>query len=879
MDENQLKLPSGKIITFNSEQFDGINKIKRWLNKGEAFFTLAGYAGTGKTTIIKKILDEYRYGVVVSAPTHKAKKVVMNTTNKDGSTLHSLLGLRPDLDLENFNPNDPKFNPIAIPRITDYNFVIIDEASMINQELYDLILEKTKGSRTKTLFMGDPAQIPPVGEKESVVFMQDQTKEFHQLTKIERQNDTNPLAFVYSDLRNNLNKLDGGFQHKTNMNELGEGVVFTIDKHMFRQAIIEKYKTEEFQKDTDYAKVIAWKNDTVRKSNEVIRKELLGNKTDIVEVNDILMGYRSVSSENQRFNIIENSADYRVVKKSGREENQYGIQGFTVQLREDVARGQFKFQNVFIVDVNDHDNLHLYADMHDFFRDMGKSNKKNWVKYYEFRRCNILMRTIDKYRNGLYRSSGDVIVKDLDYGYAITGHKCLSENSDVLTNNGNVKLKDVQIDDYVSIGIGSGRYGLVTNKFNSGIKKSFKLTTKSGYKIKCSEDHRILDSDNKFKALKEFNIGEFIPINRNVFKTHVSHTKDINYFLGLLVADGSYNGNRKGNEYRIDLTIGLDDKENIDFISDFYIKNNVKFGVTKKKNSNCVQYYNYGKLWRTKLYELGLNYVKGENKSTPTSILNGTYQMKSNFIAGLFDGDGHVSNRGQIILVNNSEKLICEVQRMLLEFGIISYIRNEKKSYRLIIIGTSICEFKKHIGFRLTRKQEILNNYHPTNKTNIDFIPNKDEIFGWVKEDLKRINKYLVRNEGLNPRDFKRFPNHIKYLSYGNLKDIIDLYQFNKKPINKRILEIFENHYFYDEIMKIELIGEEQMYDLEIDGIHQYVADGFIVHNSQGSTYSHVFVMENDINNNWVLKERNQIKYVALTRPSKTATVLTTKLD
>ena len=50
-------------------------------------------------------------------------------------------------------------------------------------------------------------------------------------------------------------------------------------------------------------------------------------------------------------------------------------------------------------------------------------------------------------------------------------------------------------------------------------------------------------------------------------------------------------------------------------------------------------------------------------------------------------------------------------------------------------------------------------------------------------------------------------------------------------------------------------------------------------HKSQGSTYSHVFVMENDINENWVLKERNQIKYVALTRPTTSAMVLTTKID
>lgn len=423
INENQLKLLNGNIITFNPEQFEGVKKIKHWLKNGELFFTLAGYAGTGKSTIIKKVLDSHRFGVVVSAPTHKAKKVVMNTTGKEGKTLHSLLGLRPDVDLDNFNPNNPKFNPIAIPKISDYNFVIIDEASMINQELYDLILEKTKGTRTKVLFMGDPAQIPPVGEKYSVVFMQDQTKEFHQLTKIERQNESNPLSYIYDALRNNLNRLDGGFERVTKMNELGEGIVFTVNKREFRQAILDKYRSEEFQKDTDYAKVIAWKNTTVMMSNAVIREQLLGKNTDIVEVNDILMGYRSVSSDNQNYNIIENSADYRVVRKSGLEENAYGIQGYTVQLREDLAKGRFKHQDVFIIKANDHENLHLYGEMHDFFRDMGKSNKKNWKKYYEFRRSNLLMKTIDKYKNGLLRGSGDVIVKDLDYGYAITGHK------------------------------------------------------------------------------------------------------------------------------------------------------------------------------------------------------------------------------------------------------------------------------------------------------------------------------------------------------------------------------------------------------------------------------------------------------------------------
>jgi hypothetical protein len=412
--------PSRHIISIEKSRI--VEQICISVNGDDGLYLTDNFIVTHNTTMIKKVLENYHGGVVVSAPTHKAKKVIINTTGKEGQTLHGLLGLRPDVDLDNFNPNNPKFNPIAIPKITDYNFVIIDEASMINQELYDLILEKTKNSRTKVLFMGDPAQIPPVGEKESVVFNQ-VTNDFHQLTKMERQNDTNPLAFIYDALRNNLNKLDGGFERRTNMNELGEGVIFTINKRQFRKAILEKFKSEEFQQDTDFCKVIAWKNDTVMQSNQIIRNELFGEKTDIVEIGDILMAYRSITDEKQRYNIIENSADYRIVEKSALEENAYGISGYRVKLSENLARGGLKFQDVFIINANDHETLHLYAQMHDFFRDMGKVNKKAWNKYYEFRRCNLLMKTIDRFSNGQLRGSGDIIVKDLDYGYAITGHK------------------------------------------------------------------------------------------------------------------------------------------------------------------------------------------------------------------------------------------------------------------------------------------------------------------------------------------------------------------------------------------------------------------------------------------------------------------------
>ena len=421
---NQLMTHTGKVITFNDEQIEGINKIRHWLKNGQTFFTLAGYAGTGKSSIIKKILDEYHGDVVVSAPTHKAKNVIMNMTDRDGKTLHSLLGLRPDVEIDSFNPNDPEFAPIAEPKILDYEWVIIDEASMINLDLYNKIFELCNGSQIKVLFVGDPAQIPPVGEKESAVFNQI-TNEFHQLTIIERQTDSNPLVTIYDDLRRNLNTPNGGFIRKSSINKHGEGVIFTDNKSVFRKAILKRYRNPEFQNSTDYAKVIAWKNKTVMLANKIIRTELFGEKTDIIEVGDILMGYRSVRSSNSRYNIIENSTDYRVVSKMDMSINKYGISGYQVRLREDLPHSKFKNKDIFIVDHNNEDNLHNYAELHDKFKKIGKEKKEigSWNEYYSFRRQNILMKSIIKFRDGTPRNKYEKIVKDMDYGFCITSHK------------------------------------------------------------------------------------------------------------------------------------------------------------------------------------------------------------------------------------------------------------------------------------------------------------------------------------------------------------------------------------------------------------------------------------------------------------------------
>jgi hypothetical protein len=444
--DNSLILPNGKKIVFNEEQTQGLIKIQEWLYKRDGIncMTLSGFAGTGKSTIIKKILDKYRLGVVVTAPTHKAKKVISNTTDKEGKTLHGLLGLRPDVELSDFNPNEPQFSQIAAPRINDYNLVIVDEASMINKELYKLILDQIKDTKTKVLFMGDSAQLPPVGEDISQVFL-DKSIGLHQLTKIERQKDTNPLLLTFDFIRNNLDSIDGGFKRKTNINDFNEGIFFTNSKIEFRDKIFKLFNSEEYKKNNDYCKGLAWKNETVMESNKTIRNNIFGNGCDFIEIGDVLMGYRTITDAKMRYNIIENSADYQIVNKTNRYENSFGIGGYKVKLREDLGRGEFSFKDIFIIDINNRDDLHTYAQMHDYYRDIAMENKTQWKKYYDFRRENVLLTTIDKYINGVSRPSNNIINKDMDYGYFITVHKsqgstynnvCILDND--LNDNWNV---------------------------------------------------------------------------------------------------------------------------------------------------------------------------------------------------------------------------------------------------------------------------------------------------------------------------------------------------------------------------------------------------------------------------------------------------------
>ena len=139
-------------------QQKGLDMVQRLLKmQGTRVGVLAGYAGTGKTTLMREIADISGMPIVVS-PTGKAAARVKEATGLTASTIHRWL----------YSPIDDgkgytKFirrPPEAMAR--GNGLLIVEEASMVSRNLWNDIYDAAQIMEMKVLAVGDPFQLPPV---------------------------------------------------------------------------------------------------------------------------------------------------------------------------------------------------------------------------------------------------------------------------------------------------------------------------------------------------------------------------------------------------------------------------------------------------------------------------------------------------------------------------------------------------------------------------------------------------------------------------------------------------------------------------------------------------------------------------------------------
>lgn len=429
------KEPVIDVGSLNPDQRAAFDKLCDFLTSpDDSVYVIKGWAGTGKTYCVSLFVkyaleivyaNKNWYRIAVTGPTNKSVRVIKKTsgirsTRVTFQTIHKLLGLKEKITMDGKQEfvNDGDFKPgIASTRL-----LIIDEVSMLNDDLFEKILQYR--GKTKIICMGDPAQIPPVGRPDCIPFREELAKEYKirtlELRTVMRQKEGNAIIDSSVMIRSDLGSSASQVEPTSVVNEKGEGVEFLNlnseeVRKGFSKRLEEYFKSPQFSKDSEYAKIIAWRNKTVATMNDLIRSVIYGEESKTSKIlkgeklianNPIIQDGNIVLNTNDEFSVV----DYTIKTESPR---------FMLSKNPDdnPVEITLKYYDTKVFYLNDNDEEIemvieiLHEDSEAEFQKFAnvlrlkaiekKGADKSWLHYYNFLR---------RYA-------------DVSYSYSITAHK------------------------------------------------------------------------------------------------------------------------------------------------------------------------------------------------------------------------------------------------------------------------------------------------------------------------------------------------------------------------------------------------------------------------------------------------------------------------
>ena len=404
-------------IRLTACQSKAIQEMKQFvsLDCHENMFRLTGYAGTGKTFVICQFIQwliENNYSVIACSPTNKAAKNLKAMASEsnldiDVTTIAKLLKQQAEINPETGKEVFVNQDDIDL---TLYDVIIADEFSMISENNFtSLAIELEGNTRTKIIFVGDSAQLPPVGESRPIVEIS--VKKSVKLETVVRYDGE--LAQAAERIRNNKVFDKKIYPFKTTQDES----IVVSERWEWLQKAASLFNSQDFKDNPNYVRFLVWRNKQADALNAFVRKELWGETAPRFVAGDRLIAktpvFRSIITmkgrkEVEQWNTVMSASEECVVIEEGKAtvDKQYGFPCYQVRVITDDG---LKLDLQILTEEGKHEQKEFLLDIKSKARNLhGRQKSVIWKLYY------TCLKTFD----------------NVPYAYAITTHKAQGSTLD-----------------------------------------------------------------------------------------------------------------------------------------------------------------------------------------------------------------------------------------------------------------------------------------------------------------------------------------------------------------------------------------------------------------------------------------------------------------
>jgi len=435
------------------------------------------------------------------------------------------------------------------------------------------------------------------------------------------------------------------------------------------------------------------------------------------------------------------------------------------------------------------------------------------------------------------------------------GIGCVGPNTYIYTTEGLKTIKDLYLNKSI-IGLYNGEKIDYPSHIIKTHKPTLKIKLRGGFELVCSivEPIKIMQN-NGYSTMEEasrLKVGDYVAVAKGMnlfgsrrilpnFKNNlIELTEDIAYGFGVICGDGGIGENE------VSFTQSKIDQECINLLIETF-KNFCSSISVKNNHQNPIDNLSYHFIGRGFVRWLKLCGVTGDcyTKEVPWFILEAPKEIQAAFLRGLFTTDGSVDKKGRVRISLANEKLIKQLQLILLNFDIFSLIgtkkccwgpkgiaRIDKKTsvvWRLKINGINAKKFYEFIGFSLKRKQNKSELLKEKFNPNIEVIPHQFKILTKIVDNVKYGDRI-----GNAVRRFKTIVYGKQNPGRTKLRKFYDQYKFisNVSGELKAIEERLRENCVWLKIEQVEDLGNQEVFDFHIPDSHLFVGNGFVLKNS-----------------------------------------------